>query len=81
MNQSTYTTEQVQAEKLIGELYGMAKGKATNKTQLAAIEIVHSDLLQVLYHDWNSVEAEIENLKEEVNKLLQTNAYRQGAKK
>lgn len=73
MNQSTYTTEQVRVEKLIGELYGMAQGKVTNKTQLAVVDRAHSDLLQLTWHIWNDDEEQIKNLKEEITKLLQTN--------
>ena len=82
INQSTYTTEQVIVERLIGELYGMAKGKSTNKTQLATIEKTHTDLLFRVWHTWNECEGAVKNLKEEVTKLLQTNEelYRKGEK-
>lgn len=73
INQSTYTTEQIIVERLICELYGMAKGKSTNKTQLATIEETHSDLMNTVWHTWNDCEGAVKNLKEEVIKLLQTN--------
>ena len=73
MNKSTYTTDQVVAERLISELYGMAKGKTTNKTQLAAVENTHFNLMGVIWHTWNDAEVEIKNLKEEITKLLRTN--------